>query len=387
MSTKTLTQAQIEILKERCKGLSSWLKTDQGSEMIKIHRDHEKYFKENLSKKNLKTLQVKEFSDIYKTLWASNIWRNKDWYIKNKLLTTNTMEGIRTNLLRLLYDDDRDIAERYDEFKANVKGFGPSSLSEILHFVFPDKYCLWNDKPKTILPALNLDILPKRFFKSQISTGKEYFECVQALGLIKATMAGYGIRDFVDLDIMFLHIYDSRPKPTNGDLPTKSKQTIDHVPIDTHQSAQYHLLELGNMLGFLTYTPDYSKKHEDRKLGYTATLKEMPAFAGELARDSARNIDVIWFNEDENPHACFEVEHTTGISPGLHRLFQLRQFRVKFFIIASEEDRSKFEREVGKAPYRAMRRRFRFISYDELSRFFKTTRTFHELKVKLMGSD
>ena len=50
--------------------------------MIKIHRDHEKYFKEKLSKKNLETLQAKELGDIYKMLWASNIWGNKDWYIK-----------------------------------------------------------------------------------------------------------------------------------------------------------------------------------------------------------------------------------------------------------------------------------------------------------------
>ena len=387
MSTKTLTQAQIKILKERCRELSFWLKTDKGSEMIKIHRDHEKYFKEKLSKKNLETLTAKEFGDIYKMLWASNIWRKKDWYIKNKLLTPNTMDEIRTNLSKLLYDDDRGIAERYDEFKANVKGFGPSSLSEILHFVFPDKYCLWNDKPKTILPALKLDVLPERFFKYQISTGKEYSECVKALGLIKDTMANYGIQDFIDLDIMFLYIYDLIPSSTNRDTTTESDPTPDPVPIDTHESAQYHLLEIGNMLGFLTYTPDYSKKHEDRKLGDTATLKEMPAFAGERARSPARNIDVIWFNEDENPQACFEVEHTTGISPGLNRLYQLSQFRVKFFIVASEDDRNKFKREVGKAPYWAMRKRFRFISYDELYEFFEATCTFHKLKVKLMGDD
>ena len=387
MSTKTLTQAQIKILKERCRELSSWLKTDKGSEMIKIHRDHEKYFKEKLSKKNLETLTAKEFGDIYKMLWASNIWRKKDWYIKNKLLAPNTMEEIRTNLSKLLYDDDRDIAERYDEFKANVKGFGPSSLSEILHFVFPDNYCLWNDKPQTILPALKLDVLPERFFKYQISTGKEYSECVKSLGLIKDAMASYGIQDFIDLDIMFLYIYDLIPSSTNGELPPEPGPTPDPVPIDTHESAQYHLLEIGNMLGFLTYTPDYSKKHEDRKLGDTATLKEMPAFAGERARSPARNIDVIWFNEDENPQACFEVEHTTGISPGLNRLYQLSQFRVKFFIVASEDDRNKFKREVGKAPYWAMRKRFRFISYDELYEFFESTCTFHKLKVELMGDD
>ena len=292
------------------------------------------------------------------------------------------MEEIRTNLSKLLYDDG-SIAEKYDEFKANIKGFGPSSLSEILHFIFPDKYCLWNDKPKTILPALELDILPKRFFNYQISTGKEYFECVQALELIKDTVTSYGVQDFIDLDIMFLYMFGRSQTSPNGELPSDSNLRT----IDTHQSAQYHLLELGNMLGYLTYTPDYSKTHEGRKLGDTATLREMPAFAGERALGSARMIDVIWFSEDENPKACFEVEHSTGISPGLNRLYQLMAFRVKFFIVASKDDKKKFEREVRKAPYLVMRERFRFISYDKLLRFFEATHTFHKLKVDLMGDN
>ena len=380
MNTKTLTHAQIKILKENCKDLVNWLKTDEGSKLIKIHREHEKYIKERLSKKNLKTLQAKEFGDIYKELWASGIWTNKDWYIEHKLLAPNGMEKIRTGLSKLLYDDDGgSIAKKYDEFKANVKGLGPSSLSEILHFVFPDKYCLWNDKPKTMLPKLELDILPKRFFNYQISTGGEYFECVQALGLVKDAMASHGVRDFIDLDIMFLYMH-SRPS-------LSGKLSPDSELIDTHESAQYHLLELGNMLGFSTYTPDCSKIHDGRKLGDTATLKKMPAFAGEKASGSASRIDVIWFGEDENPKACFEVEHTTGVNSGLSRLYQLIQFRVKLFIVAPAHERDKFGREVKKAPFLAMRENFKFISYAELSSFFKATRTYHDLKVKLMGND
>ena len=55
--------------------------------------------------------------------------------------------------------------------------------------------------------------------------------------------------------------------------------------------------------------------------------------------------------------------------------------------ITPEDERKKFEREVGKAPYRPMRKNFKFISYDELYNFFEATLTYHELKVKLMGND
>ena len=375
MDNKTLTQAQVKILKEGCKDLAFWLETDEGTELNKKHKDHEKYLKEKLSKKNLETLSAKEFGDIYKALWVSNMWNNKDWRIEHKLLIPNSIEKIRTSLSKLLYSGG-NIAERYDEFKASVKGFGPSTLSEILHFVFPEKYCLWNEKPKTILPGLGLDILPKRFFDHQISTGEEYFKCVRALGLIKEAVANYGIRDFIDLDIMFLYMSGK----------THSNEE-DDKPIDTHTSAQYRLLKLGNMLGYLTYTPDYSRIHDGHKLGDIARLREMPPFAGKQVSDSASMIDVIWFGEDENPKACFEVEHTTSIKSGLHRLYQLNAFQVKFFIIASKDRRSKFEKEVKKAPYLAQRKRFRFISYNKLSEFFGVTSTFHELKMELMGDD
>ena len=131
LSTKVLTQAQIQILKQNCKGLASWTNTDYGSEIVKMHKDHEKYIKEKFSKKNLETLQDKEFSDIYKELWASHFWSNKDWHIENRLLAPNGIVKIRENLSKLLYGDG-SIVKKYNEFRANVTGFGSSTLSEIL---------------------------------------------------------------------------------------------------------------------------------------------------------------------------------------------------------------------------------------------------------------
>lgn len=394
LAIKSLTVEQKEVLEKYGKEFQSWIKSQKGQETSKTHRDHENFFKEKLTQEKIKTLTASEFGEIYKNLWASNIWGNKDWYVENKLLTPNSIEKIREELFKLLYGDS-SIVERYNEFKNNIKGFGSSSLSEILHFVFPEKYCLWNDKPKTVLPYLGIDILPERFFKYQISIGEDYFECIQTLEVIKKELEKYGIKDFIDLDILFWHIFDDvLPRKKSSRRKRKQKTVrktvipkVATIKIDSHQAAQYYLLELGNMLGYLTYTPDVSKTFNDRKLGDVATLKEIPPFTGERDLKSASNIDVIWFSEDENPRACFEVEHSTGISPGLNRLWQLKQYRVKFFIIASEEDRGKFESEIMKNPYRTLREGFRFISYDELSRFFETVVPFHQLRVKLMGEE
>lgn len=70
----------------------------------------------------------------------SGFWGNKDWYFDNRLIAPNGLDKIKTELGKLLYGTT-DFRTRYDEFRSNVKGFGPSSLTEILHFIFPDKYC------------------------------------------------------------------------------------------------------------------------------------------------------------------------------------------------------------------------------------------------------
>ena len=393
MSISDLTQEQKSILEKYGKEFQDWKITDKGKDTQNIHREHESFFKDKLSEHNLENLQENEFADIYKKLWASNIWQNKDWYIQNRLLAPNGIEKIKKELKKLLYSNE-SLVERYNEFKSNIIGFGISSISEILHMVNPEKYCLWNDKPKTVLPALNLDILPVRYFKYQIKTGEEYSECVQSLDLIKNEVTKFGVKDFIDLDVMLWHIYEDI-LPTIPKVAEENTQQIEQIQppsktsikIDSHAGAQFHLLELGNMMGYLTFTPDPSSEYDNRKLGEVATLKEIPGFAGERDLQSARHIDVIWFGFDENPRVCFEVEHSTGISPGLNRLAQLKHLRVKFVIVSSEDMRNKFEREMEKYPYRTLRESFQFISYDELGRLFESAVPFHKLKAKLIGED
>ncbi|MEM2964183.1 MAG: hypothetical protein QXE22_01860 [Candidatus Bathyarchaeia archaeon] len=382
-----LSSEQIEILKGYVQEFKEWLKTPKGQANVREHREHERYFKERLSSDNLDKMTSDEFREVYKTLWASNIWGNKDWYVDNRLLGPNGLETIKRELKKLLYGAG-GIDARYDEFRKNVKGFGPSLISEILHFVFPEKYCLWNEKPKSVLPFLGLTLLPDRFFKHQITSGSEYLQCVNVLKVIKDELKNFGILDFIDLDVFFWHIYDDvMTVKLKAEKEVISPIKPRKVQISDHDGAEYYLLELGNMLGFLTYVAsrDQTKIFEGCKLGDVALLKEIPPFAGERDLNSAREIDVIWFGEDENPKYCFEVEHTMDILRSLNRLAQLQHIYAKFFIIAPEERRPKFEVEMQKYPYRRMRDRYRFVSYNELASLFETAQPFHKLKTKLLG--
>ena len=284
------------------------------------------------------------------------------------------MSCIKLELNKLFYDDKLSLAQRYDEFKKNIRGLGSSALSELLHFVYPDKYCLWNDKPKTVLPFLGLDTLfPDRVFRYQIADGGEYALCNEAMDLLRQELMQAGINnaDFIDLDCYIWFIFSQRlPK---GKKAQRQKRVVvvsatdkEMSKIRTHEDAEFLSLKLGEMLGYATYTCDKKSKANNVELGEIAMLKDLPGFAGERDMGFARFIDVIWFDEDENPLCCIEVEHTMNIVNSLTKLHQLCHFRVNFLVIAPEDKRGKFETEMGKAPYRSERDRYHFVSYDEL---------------------
>lgn len=385
MSSLQLTEEQKNTLRSHISKFKEWLTTPKGLKDIKEHRDHEKFFKERLRSDRIDKMTESEFRETYKTLWASNFWGNKDWYIDNKLIQTNGLEKIKQGLKQLLYSE-KEIDVKYDEFRKNIKGFGPSSISEILHFVFPDKYCLWNEKPKTVLPFLGLgSLLPEELFKYQVSTGNQYLQCVGAVGAIKNELTQYSIKDFIDLDIFFWYIYE-HVIPAEEQKPQKPVPVAALISINSHEGAEYYLLEMGKILGYNPYTVDQSKIFENKTLGDVAILKNIPPFAGERDINTVKEIDVIWFGDDENPKMCFEIEHTTDIVHGLDRLIQLQHIYAKFFIVAPEERRAKFEDLItNRYPYRKFHSRFKFISYDELAQLYEVTLPFHKLKTKLFG--
>jgi len=388
-----LNQRQLEAFKKYIQEYSVWKKTKEGQENLIEHLEHNKYLSNELAKNKLNNLSEDVFRKIYKFLWASNNWTNKEWCIETYFLKPYGIKIIRENLFKLLYGEN-DISERIDEFRKKIKGFGFSHITEIIHFVFPDKYCLWNTKPKTVLPFIGLNILPERFFNYSLHDGKDYTQCLEFMTVLKQELVNKenDNPNFLDLDCVLYYIFTQIDKKSEN-KEKENKKIIEIVKkgensnfksITSHEQAEYYLLKLGNILGYLTYTVDKTKKFENEKIGNTAILKDIPDFAGQRDINSAREIDVIWFNEDENPEYCIEVEHTTDITKGLNRLIQLKQFNVKFIIVAPDDRKQKFETELSKYPNRILKDRCNFISYSDLIKLCKISDEFKNIKDKLL---
>ena len=146
-------------------------------------------------------------------------------------------------------------------------------------------------------------------------------------------------------------------------------------PDYSHALLQGMLVELGNMLGYDTFSADTKPKYRDTTIGELATIDVLPDFTTKRILTTARLIDVIWM-EDEAPVCCFEIEHSTDITKGLLRMHQLKHFQTQFFIVAVEGMQRKFETEISKSPFYQSQERYYFRSYEEVEALYNQTKRF-----------
>ena len=106
-----------------------------------------------------------------------------------------------------------------------------------------------------------------------------------------------------------------------------------------HNVIQGRLINIGNIRGYKTYSPDKSKTFNKKRLDEISTLKSCPELQFS-EYSTLRNIDVIWFREVNNgyyPVYAFEVELTTGVWSGFGRLASLQEYNTRLYIVTNDE--------------------------------------------------
>lgn len=345
------------------------------------------------SAKKIRGFNEKDLHELMEKLWALGFWKNKSYKVK-KLIKDNGLEKIKEGFINLLYSD-KPIEIRWDNFRKTTKGFGPSSISEILTLVFPDKYGIMNMKSLTILPFLGyLTENEIKRISYGYTSGRDYKYFMNALQKIQEELKNNGLprADLIDVDFFIWYLFEPLLGLTHKrdkkeilrirleEKPLSSKPTIKKIT--SHQEAELILLQLGCILGYDTYSPDRSKLAFKQKLENFITLKEIPPSPTPTLLDTIKNIDVIWF-EDEFPICCFEVEHTTGVTNGLVRLANVSQLNTKLFVIAPEDILKRFILETKKLIFRKVEYIFR--SYEDLINFYYLAENYTNLKSKFFN--
>jgi hypothetical protein len=386
-----LSDRQIQTIIRYVEELRPRLEAEFSSpEWQKDRHERAAWVQEILSQDHLPHLTPEEFGTLVRELWASHIWTNRD-YLVDKILGQNDFEAIQQAFLDLLYGE-APLAERFDRF--NIKGLGPASITEILTLFDPITYCIWNDKPKNVLPFLELkSLIPDRAFKYAIR-GKDYVRAIEVQRAIQGVLQenGFPDSDLLDVDNFLWVMYDAVVKQQRQVEPTPIivTETVEEEPcaaLDDHWDAIAMLAQVGKLLGYDVYVADPARESKmfGVKLGELADLQQVPRFTLDRYLDTIGNVDVIWFQE-EFPAYCFEVEHSTNVTQGLLRLYQIRQFTdARFFIVAPTNVEKRFESEVRKDPFHQIKDRYTFKSYDDLSAFYQSAKDYHSKKDAFLG--
>ena len=76
-----------------------------------------------------------------------------------KIYDGNGHEKFKKFLAELLYGTT-DMKERYNDFLNNISGFKAKAMSEILCYVYPEKYMIWNSKVESLFNIIGIDEIP-----------------------------------------------------------------------------------------------------------------------------------------------------------------------------------------------------------------------------------
>lgn len=358
-------------------------------------KERKKSYSQIMSRDNIKNMSEEDFRFVISSLWASGLWTNKDWKIDRLLEDNGNIQRINEALYDVLYGED-PLYKRYNTFRGKITGIGSAMLSEMMTFLEPNKYGIWNNKPITVIPFLEVKhSLPDRVFKYQI-TGEDYEKCISILSIFKEELKTIcDDPDFIDVDFflafIFYEIMPNEPIPEppvigKGEGKGKEPPIRPKVIVNSHTTAQKALIELGNLLGYDTYIPpeDRGKIVDNVKLEEFATLLDLPQFTFQDILDTVKHIDVIWFKE-EFPIFGFEIEESTDVTKGLLRLYQIRKLHIKPVIVGPESKKTKFFIEMKKDPFNKIKDTYRFVSYTDLSKFIEVAETFTDLKKVILG--
>jgi hypothetical protein len=158
----------------------------------------------------------------------------------------------------------------------------------------------------------------------------------------------------------------------------------DDIPL-THSDIEAKIILIGSYLNYRTYTPDRGKQSIYGTLGDLCSEKEVPKESiPKISLEKVREIDVIWLDEEGYPTHAFEVEHSTDVTKGLLRLYQIHKLRIRLYIIAEEEKRMKFDKELNVNPFNKIKEGYIFKNYQELDEFFESVKQFTRIQEKFL---
>ena len=240
-----------ELLKKHIQDFISHSKKnpDKFNEDFKERLDLISYYQKFKSSKILSMTEEDVYEYLSK-LWAMLLWGNKH-YVVDKIIENNSLEILKKNLNELIWGK-KDINQRWDSFRHQVKGMGPAMISEILCKTHPDEFMLWNRRAYVGLNYLEVENLPRYDYQL---TGELYKYLCNVCKEIAMELGNSGFKDTTLLAVDYfiwdeLQVEDNLSKiytkKTDEKKETESAEELEFI----HDDIRDKLRDVGQWLGF-----------------------------------------------------------------------------------------------------------------------------------------
>lgn len=134
-------------------------------------RKERREFYQSYTKERILNMTEDDLYEYISKLWSMLIWGNKK-YVVDKLISDNGLNHIKKQLAELLFGA-MPIENRWDNFLKGVKGLGPATISELLTYINPQEYVIFNKTTILCFTYLNIEGMPKYNYQY---TGQKYVE-------------------------------------------------------------------------------------------------------------------------------------------------------------------------------------------------------------------
>lgn len=233
------------------------------TEFIKKKKSNAAYYEENwserkerkdyyrsFSKDKLIAMTKEEFLEYISKLWSMLIWGNKN-YVVDKLIGDNGFDHLKMQLAELLYGTS-SIENRWDLFLKSIKGMGPATISELLTYINPQEYVIFNKTTILCYSFLEIPDMPKYNYQY---TGKKYIEVCKTAKEIASELKKAGAEDYDLLAIDYfmwdeiLPLAEKKSSEVPATLETKKPVTANDSK-SLHDEIKEKLVAIGELLGF-----------------------------------------------------------------------------------------------------------------------------------------
>ena len=201
---------------------------------------------------HIRSFSSDELIEYLGKLWAMRMWGNKHYKI-TRVIEDTGFERLKEEIANLLYGDS-SVETRWDRFVENVKGLGYAAASELLSYIEPDQYVVFNGTTNKAFKYLEIPLATRYTYQR---TGSHYVKVCNAAKVILGELKNGGLpsNDLLAVDYFFWDILQevetTKPGTTakeDNDIAAPQATSIPSASL--HNELRDRLVDIGTLLGF-----------------------------------------------------------------------------------------------------------------------------------------